>query len=48
MRVNLISFRVAATESPILFIGTGEHMGDFEQFESGPFVSKLLGEGREA
>eukprot|EP01086_Lenisia_limosa_P003404 TRINITY_DN17867_c0_g1_i1.p1 TRINITY_DN17867_c0_g1~~TRINITY_DN17867_c0_g1_i1.p1 ORF type:complete len:303 (+),score=102.63 TRINITY_DN17867_c0_g1_i1:153-1061(+) len=36
---------VAATESPILFIGTGEHMGDFEQFESGPFVSKLLGMG---
>jgi len=36
---------VAATESPIQFIGTGEHMEDFEPFEVQPFVSKLLGMG---
>lgn len=36
---------VAATESPIVFIGTGEHMDDFEQFEAKRFVQKLLGMG---
>ncbi len=34
---------VAATNSPIIFIGTGEHMDDLEVFDSKTFVSKLLG-----
>eukprot|EP01118_Nematostelium_gracile_P007734 TRINITY_DN2529_c0_g1_i1.p1 TRINITY_DN2529_c0_g1~~TRINITY_DN2529_c0_g1_i1.p1 ORF type:complete len:488 (-),score=159.24 TRINITY_DN2529_c0_g1_i1:79-1542(-) len=36
---------VAATQSPIIFIGTGEHMDDLEPFETKSFVSKLLGMG---
>jgi len=36
---------VAATESPIIFIGTGEHMTDLDAFEVKPFVSRLLGMG---
>lgn len=36
-------FRVAATKSPVIFIGTGEHIDDFEPFKVQPFVSKLLG-----
>lgn len=36
---------VAVTQSPIIFIGTGEHMDDFEPFKVKPFVSKLLGMG---
>ncbi|KAI0983621.1 hypothetical protein GJ496_002791 [Pomphorhynchus laevis] len=36
---------VAATHSPITFIGTGEHIEDFESFKVKPFVSKLLGMG---
>lgn len=36
---------VAATQSPIIFIGTGEHMDDLEPFRTQPFVSKLLGMG---
>lgn len=36
---------VAATKSPIIFIGTGEHIDDFEAFKVKPFVSKLLGLG---
>lgn len=36
---------VAVTRSPILFIGTGEHIEDFEQFRVQPFVQKLLGLG---
>ncbi|CAH0381306.1 unnamed protein product [Bemisia tabaci] len=36
---------VAATKSPIIFIGTGEHIDDFEPFKTKPFVSKLLGMG---
>ncbi len=35
---------VAATKSPVIFIGTGEHMDEFEVFETKPFVSRLLGE----
>lgn len=38
-------FSVAATRSPIIFIGTGEHIDDFEPFEVKPFVQKLLGMG---
>ncbi len=36
-------FSVAATKSPIIFIGTGEHIDDFQVFESKSFSSKLLG-----
>ncbi|KAM4564707.1 signal recognition particle subunit SRP54-like [Fundulus diaphanus] len=36
---------VAATRSPIVFIGTGEHIDDFEPFKTQPFISKLLGRG---
>merc|ERR1712086_198117 len=36
---------VAATKSPIIFIGTGEHIDEFETFDSKPFVSRLLGLG---
>ena len=36
---------VAATQSPIIFIGTGEHMDEFERFEAKAFVGRLLGRG---
>jgi len=36
---------VAATESPIVFIGQGEHFTDFEQFDARSFVKRLLGLG---
>eukprot|EP01122_Echinamoeba_exundans_P011391 TRINITY_DN4519_c0_g2_i1.p1 TRINITY_DN4519_c0_g2~~TRINITY_DN4519_c0_g2_i1.p1 ORF type:complete len:455 (-),score=136.77 TRINITY_DN4519_c0_g2_i1:69-1433(-) len=36
---------VAATQSPIIFIGTGEHLEDLDEFEPEPFVSRLLGWG---
>lgn len=36
---------VAATASPIMFIGTGEHMHDLEPFAVRPFISKMLGMG---
>ncbi|KAF8719316.1 hypothetical protein HU200_024015 [Digitaria exilis] len=36
---------VAATRSPVIFIGTGEHLPDFEVFDVKPFVSRLLGMG---
>lgn len=36
---------VAATHTPIVFIGTGEHMLDFERFEPQRFVNRLLGMG---
>ncbi|KAL8976153.1 MAG: hypothetical protein Q9205_007787 [Flavoplaca limonia] len=36
---------VAATHTPIAFVGTGEHMLDLERFSPQPFVSKLLGMG---
>ena len=38
-------FSVAATRSPITFIGTGEHIDDFEPFKAQPFISKMLGMG---
>jgi signal recognition particle subunit SRP54 len=41
----LYQFRVAATQSPIIFIGTGEHIDDLEPFRTKPFISKLLGLG---
>ena len=34
---------VAATKSPITFIGTGERFQDFEPFKVKPFVKRLLG-----
>lgn len=36
---------VAATQSPIMFIGTGERIIDLEPFDSEGFVRKLLGMG---
>ena len=36
---------VAATESPIIFIGTGEHFDDLEPFEASSFIKRLLGLG---
>jgi len=36
---------VAATQSPITFIGTGEHMHEFEDFDTQKFVARLLGRG---
>jgi signal recognition particle subunit SRP54 len=42
--VSLFLSRVAATKSPVIFIGTGEHIDDFEVFDVKPFVSRLLGQ----
>ena len=36
---------VAATQSPIIFIGTGEHFEDFEKFNPESFIKRLLGLG---
>ncbi|KAF4322117.1 hypothetical protein BBO99_00001189 [Phytophthora kernoviae] len=36
---------VAATGSPIVFYGTGEHFADFESFNAQSFVSRLMGMG---
>jgi signal recognition particle subunit SRP54 len=36
---------VSATESPVIFIGTGEHFDDFETFEPSGFIKRLLGLG---
>mmetsp|Transcript_6424 Transcript_6424/g.8715 ORF Transcript_6424/g.8715 Transcript_6424/m.8715 type:complete len:520 (-) Transcript_6424:244-1803(-) len=36
---------VAATNSPIIFLGEGEHFDDLEPFNARSFVSKLLGFG---
>jgi len=36
---------VAATQSPIIFLGSGEHFEDFDPFNARSFVSKLLGYG---
>ena len=36
---------VAATNTPIIYLGTGEHMTDLERFAPKPFISKLLGYG---
>ena len=36
---------VAATRSPIVFIGTGEHFDDFDLFQPERFVQKMLGMG---
>jgi len=36
---------VAATDSPIIFIGTGEHFDEFETFNPSGFISRMLGMG---
>ena len=36
---------VAATKSPIIFIGTGEHFDDLESFDPESFIRRLLGLG---
>jgi len=36
---------VAATQSPIIFLGTGEQIPDLEPFDAKSFVSRLLGMG---
>lgn len=42
---KVLSISVAATQSPIIFIGTGEHLHDLDRFEPKPFVRKMLGMG---
>lgn len=36
---------VAATKSPIIFIGDGEHFDNLEPFDAMSFIKRLLGEG---
>lgn len=36
---------VSATQSPIVFIGTGEHFDDLESFNASSFIKRLLGLG---
>ena len=36
---------VAATQSPITFIGTGEQFDEFEEFEAKSFIKRVLGMG---
>lgn len=36
---------IAATQSPIVFIGTGEHIDELEPFETTKFIRKLLNMG---
>jgi len=36
---------IAATESPITFIGTGEHMNELEVFDADGFIQRILGRG---
>ena len=36
---------MAATKSPIVFIGTGEHIDEMEPFETNKFIKKLLNMG---
>eukprot|EP00835_Amoeboradix_gromovi_P002760 NODE_163_length_16507_cov_1.031814.p2 type:complete len:519 gc:universal NODE_163_length_16507_cov_1.031814:14824-13268(-) len=36
---------VAATKSPIIFVGTGEHYHQFEKFDATRFVGKIMGQG---
>lgn len=36
---------VAATGSPIIFLGSGEHFDDLDVFNAQSFVSRLLGMG---
>jgi signal recognition particle subunit SRP54 len=43
--VAQIRFSVAATKTPIIFLGVGEHLADLDRFSPQPFISKLLGMG---
>ena len=36
---------VAATKSPIIFVGDGEHFENLEPFNAASFIKRLLGEG---
>ena len=36
---------MAATNSPIIFFGTGEHFDDLESFNAKSFIRRLLGLG---
>ena len=36
---------VAETNAPIVFVGVGEHLDDFEKFDPARFISRLLGMG---
>lgn len=36
---------VAATQAPIVFIGTGEHLDEMEKFDATRFIGRLLGMG---
>lgn len=36
---------VSATQSPVIFIGTGEHFDDLEPFNAASFIKRLLGLG---
>jgi len=36
---------VSATQSPVIFIGTGEHFDDLEPFQASSFIKRLLGLG---
>ena len=44
-RTNLFKNRVATTQTPIIFLGVGEHLHDLDRFSPQPFISKLLGLG---
>lgn len=45
LKPGFVNLSVAATQSPVIFIGTGEHIDDLESFKTKPFISKLLGLG---
>jgi hypothetical protein len=36
-------YSVAATQSPVLFVGTGERMEDLQPFDAASFIKRLLG-----
>lgn len=42
---NIDRTSVAATKTPIIFLGVGEHLHDLDRFSPQPFISKLLGLG---
>jgi signal recognition particle subunit SRP54 len=44
-RFTFLLSSVAATKTPIIFLGTGEHLTDLDRFAPQPFISKLLGLG---
>jgi len=45
LTIMYVDHSVAATKTPIIFIGTGEHLHDLEKFTPKPFISKMLGMG---